>query len=250
MELKDYFSKQSKAYVKYRPYYPKELYDYLLSLQANRTLAWDCGTGNGQVAQVLANHFEQVIATDLSEKQIAQAKEQANIVYKVCPVEQTPIAAQSVDLITIGQALHWFNWEAFYTEVRRVAQPNAVIAAWTYVLYEVNERVDAVTYELYENILGDEYWAKERKLVEQRYASIPFPFQELTAPQLTMKIEYTFEQLMGYLSSWSGVNQYIKVNGANPLDKIVEPMAEAWGDLTKAKEVSWELYMRVGKVFG
>ena len=71
--MKDNFSKQADVYAKYRPTYPRDLFDFILSYVANKQAAWDCGTGNGQTAKELAVHFEKVVATDISQKQIDNA---------------------------------------------------------------------------------------------------------------------------------------------------------------------------------
>ena len=57
MSFKDRFSGHAAEYALYRPHYPKELFQYLASLAPNRDAAWDCATGNGQAAEMLAEYF-------------------------------------------------------------------------------------------------------------------------------------------------------------------------------------------------
>ncbi|HMI78613.1 MAG TPA: class I SAM-dependent methyltransferase, partial [Ferruginibacter sp.] len=140
--MKDNFSQQASGYAQYRPQYPEELFAYILRFVKEKKLAWDCGTGNGQSAKALSNYFEKVIATDISQKQIDNAYKASNIFYAVEPAEQTTLADKSVDLITVAQAMHWFNFEKFYAEVNRVAKPGAVIAVWTYNLLKISKEID------------------------------------------------------------------------------------------------------------
>ena len=129
---KDLFSKQSDLYARYRPTYPKELYEYILSFVKEKNTAWDCATGNGQAAVVLADHFKKVIATDISAAQIDKAIKKENIEYSVCPAESTPFEENTFDLVTVAQAYHWINWKEFKKEVTRVCKPGAIIAIWVY----------------------------------------------------------------------------------------------------------------------
>ena len=120
--MKDNFLKQSATYSKYRPDYPKELYEFISSNVKKKQAAWDCGTGNGQAAKELAKIFEKVFATDISQQQIENAGQRENIFYSVEPAEQTTFSHNSFDLVTVAQALHWLRVDDFYTQVKRVAK--------------------------------------------------------------------------------------------------------------------------------
>src|SRR5205823_14795537 len=115
-------------YRRFRPTYPPRLFEVLADWSPALRLAWDCGTGNGQAALALAEWFERVIATDRSPEQIAQATPHPGIDYRVAPAEDSGLADSSVDLVTVAQAVHWFDLHRFYAEVRRVARPRALIA--------------------------------------------------------------------------------------------------------------------------
>jgi ubiquinone/menaquinone biosynthesis C-methylase UbiE len=123
MGFKDHFSKQAADYVKFRPLYPRELFEYLGSVAPSRQLAWDCGTGNGQAAVGLATLFDRVIATDASEKQISNAQPNERVEYRLAPAETSGLESGTVDLIMVAQALHWFDLDRFYAEARRVLKP-------------------------------------------------------------------------------------------------------------------------------
>ena len=177
-QFKDLFSSRSKEYASSRPKYPKSLFEFLVGLVLHRNQAWDCATGNGQAAVCLSEYFEQVIASGASKEQIANAKHRNNICYKVFPAEKTMLEVSCVDLITIAQALHWFDLDDFYKEARKVLEKDdngsghgvsgSIIAAWAYGIHSVSEEIDTIVHFLYEEIVGP-YWLKERKIVENKY---------------------------------------------------------------------------------
>lgn len=246
MDFKDNFSKQSTAYQKYRPSYPKELFDYLSSITKNHDLAWDCGTGNGQSAIGLANYFEKVYATDPSEQQISNAQSHPKITYKVEKAENCSLANNSVDLITVAQALHWFNFEKFYSEVKRVLKPEGIIAVWTYSLPRISSEIDKLILHFHDNIVG-EFWQKENQLVAEEYKTIPFPFNEIETPSFKFQKEITLEDLKGLLISWSATQRYKDKNGTDPIIQIEKELDNLWKKLDETQLATWDIFLKVGK---
>ena len=232
--MKDNFSQQAEAYARYRPQYPEALFAYMLSFVKEKNCAWDCGTGNGQSAQVLCRHFETVMATDISQKQINNAYKAPNIFYSVAPAEKTNIAANCVDLITVSQALHWFNFKLFYTEINRVAKPGAVIAAWTYSLLKIADDIDAVIND-YHFITLKKYWDAERKYVDEHYSTIPFPFKKIDSPEFYIENLWTLADLEGYLNTWSALQKFITAEGYSPVRAIIEKIQPVWGSSEKRR---------------
>src|SRR5688572_3528667 len=155
--FEDHFSKQSEQYAQYRPHYPKELYAYLASIAPGHSLAWDCGTGNGQAAVGLAKYFDKVHATDASAEQISLAYRHDKVDYFVEPAEQVSLNTSSTDLVTVAVAVHWFNFEEFYREVKRVLKPKGILAAWTYYLTEISPEIDQLVFKYYAEIVKD-FW--------------------------------------------------------------------------------------------
>lgn len=246
----DNFSKQALAYKKFRPTYPQGLYDELLRITANlsRQKAWDCGTGNGQVAVELAKHYEQVIATDISQKQIDQASTAPNLVYRVERAEQTSFLDDQFDLITVGQAMHWFDFEAFEREVRRVGRAGGVISIWGYGLLRITAAINEQIDHFYTDIIGP-YWNEERRHIDRAYQSIPFNFPEIpTANDLAIEVEWTLEQFEGYLNSWSSVQHYIRQhNGENPVTGFIKELTAVWpADVTHA--IKFPVFIRSGVI--
>jgi ubiquinone/menaquinone biosynthesis C-methylase UbiE len=244
-----HFNKQSEQYLLCRPDYPEELFDYLSQLVKSTSTVWDCGTGTGQAAKSLAKRFATVIATDINAAQLAAAPPIANIEYHCCPAEQTPIKAGSVNLTIIAQALHWFHFDAFYNEVRRVSAPNALIAAWCYSLGYFNiSALDEVIKSLYYDILGTKYWPKERSYIDEEYKTIPFPFEKLETPNFSITKKLNFNQLIGYLSTWSAIKEYQKQHQQNPLELIHEKLQSAWGDEESEHTICWPLHCLLGQI--
>lgn len=204
----------------------------------------DVGTGNGQAAVGLAAHFDGVLALDPSQAQLANATPHARVVYRQASAEATGAAAASADLIVVGQAFHWFQHDAFFAEVRRVARAGARLGVWCYPLMRITPAIDAVVDELYEERLG-RYWEPERRLVETGYREVAFPFQELPVPPFEMRFAWGLAQLGGYLGTWSPLKRYIEANGKNPIEELWPRLAGAWGDAACEREVRWPLAVRL-----
>lgn len=248
MTFKDHFSGHAAGYAQSRPTYPDALFTWLTAQCRRHELAWDAGCGNGQAALALAARFRSVIATDPSAAQIAAAPAHARIDYRVEPAEAASLDDASTDLVTIAQALHWLEHERFHAEVRRVARPGAVVAAWCYGLSTVSASVDAVYRELYEDRLG-RYWPPERVHIETGYRDLPFPFEPLptTAPVFSMQLQWRLPQYLAYLRSWSATQRCLAETGIDAVASIEQAMTSAWGEPERIRIVSFPLSLRVGR---
>lgn len=243
----DHFATVATHYAESRPTYPPELFDWLASQCHERQLAWDCGAGSGQASGELAHHFAHVIATDASASQIACAVPLATVEYRVASAEDSGLPDASVDLLTVAQALHWFDLERFFAEARRVLKPGGVFAAWTYgVLHVDGAEIDACVQRFYHEVVGP-YWPSERHHVEAGYRTITMPFTPLTAPTFGMRLNWNLGQLLGYLRSWSATAAYIKAQGHDPVDDLAEELSPLWGDPKRGLLVDWPLSMLVGR---
>jgi ubiquinone/menaquinone biosynthesis C-methylase UbiE len=244
---KDLFSNQSDLYARYRPTYPKELYDHVLSFVKEKNTAWDCATGNGQAAVVLADNFKKVIATDISAAQIEKAIKKDNIEYLVCPAESTPFDENTFDFVTVAQAYHWIKWNEFKNEVTRVCKPGAVIAIWTYNRNKLGDKnIDDAVYSFYENVTKP-YWDYERKYVEELYETVEFDYELLPVKRFETTLNWRREEMIGYISSWSAIQKYIKVNGHSPISIIEEELNKFWPEGEK-KKISFPIYLKLGRV--
>ncbi|MFN3842305.1 MAG: class I SAM-dependent methyltransferase [Rehaibacterium terrae] len=248
MPFKDHFSGHSSAYAAARPSYPGELFAWLAAQCREHALAWDAGCGNGQAAVALAAHFARVHATDPSAAQIAAATAHPKVEYRTEAAEDCSLPDACADLVTVAQALHWFDLTRFYPQVRRVLKPGGVIAAWTYGLSSVSPGVDAVFHKLYEDRLGP-YWPADRHHVETGYRDLPFPFAPLPAPPaFEMVCLWTLRQYLAYLRTWSASQRHLQATGFDAVDAVAADMAEAWGDPQQRRPVRWPLAIRAGRV--
>lgn len=244
---KDLFSEQSKVYAQFRPTYPQELFEYILQFVGERKSAWDCATGNGQAASVLAGYFEKVKASDISEAQINNAVKKNNIEYYVCSAEETPFAKNSFDLITVAQAYHWLNWKKFHDEASRVGKQNAVVAIWTYnLLVCEDEQVNKVIRHFYRDITGS-YWDYERRYVDDGYSTVDFDFELLPSNNFQTTVNWTREHLKGFFLSWSAVQRYIKLNQRNPVSLIEKDIDAVWKE-NEQKEIRFPIFLRIGRI--
>lgn len=246
-DFNDQFSAHAKSYADARPDYPFELFLYLGRLCEETELAWDCATGNGQAATSLAKVFKRVIASDASAEQIQQARIADNIEYRQMAAEEHFLQPESVDLVVVAQALHWFDTAAFFENVDRVLTPGGMLAVWSYGLATVSEEVDRVVQKLYGEIL-DDYWPAERRLVEQQYANIEFPYALIEVEKFEMSQRWNLVQLSDYLMSWSAVRRYMDERGSDPLQLIAQELEQAWGGAPgREMEVQWPLVLKVGR---
>ncbi len=240
------FSKQADLYARYRPDYPEELYSFIFDHLDQLNTAWDCATGSAQVANHLANHFEQVIANDISEEQLSFAPEKANITYLNKPAGHSGLPSNTFDLITIAQAIHWLNFEQFYDEVRRTARKNALLAVIGYGMVRLDQKSNLIIDDLYEEAFGT-YFSKNRKYLDDRYRNIPFPFDEIPSPDFEITYKWSLDHLEGYFNSWSAIQKIKAEQSKNPTDKAIQRIRQKLGNPGRV-EVTFPVFMRLGKI--
>ena len=244
MTFKDHFSGRANLYAQFRPHYPVELFDWVASLVSDHEVVWDCAAGNGQASVGLAKHFKRVIATDASEKQIAMAEPQDGIEFRVARSDASGLADHSVDMVTVAQAIHWFDHDSFYREAKRVMREDAAIVIWGYVDPIIDDPgLDRIVHN-YNRGTIEKYWMPERDLILQELKTIPFPFREIAAPRFEMKHDWTLEQMAGYMRTWSATAAYAKAIGSDPVASLEEELAPLWGPGTHV--VTWPIPIRAG----
>lgn len=245
-DFKDHFSALAADYASFRPRYPARLFADLAAICPGQVMAWDCATGNGQAAEGLAAHFSVVVATDASAAQIAAARGPANVRFAVAPAEASGLPDASVDLVLVAQAAHWFELPAFYAEVARVLRPGGVLALLTYSGVRINPLLDPLLREFHQVTVGS-FWPPERAHVENDYRTLPFPWTEIAFPAQEMTAEWTLDQLMGYLGTWSATARYREQCGVDPLPALRSRLLPLWGSPGQALTVRWPLPLRVGR---
>jgi len=248
----DHFENVAQYYGEFRPKYPLRLFETIVKEAPSRQHCWDCATGSGQAAVALAEMFESVTATDASTSQLENSEAHDRVVYRVAPAESSGLRAESVDLITVAQALHWFPLDAFFQECQRVLKPGGILAIWSYGLLTTNEeKLDQLIQHYFSKIVGP-YWPPERSLVDECYRSVRLPFDELDIGELkenplAIKEEWSLVQMKGYLRSWSASGYYLKALGKDPLENISEKLDTAWGVQSEYRTINWTLTLRLAK---
>lgn len=244
--MNDHFSSVASVYAAARPTYPPALFDWLSRQTRANDLAWDAGAGSGQATLGLADRFTHVLATDISAEQVEKAPQRPNVTWRVTDVE-TRLPDHACDLVTVAQALHWFDHDAFYAEARRVLKPGGVIAAWTYDLLTVADQ-PAINIEVnaFYDLVGD-WWPPERHHVENGYAELPFPFERFAVPRLAMQAEWDLDHLLAFLKSWSAVGRMTKATGENPVDTQTGALRAAWGNPGHTRTILWPLTILAGR---
>ena len=247
MNFKDHFSARAALYAAYRPRYPEALFDFVAGLTTDHNLALDCATGNGQAATGLATRFDRVIATDASVDQIKNAASHPRIEYRVAPAESSGLAPGTVNLVTAAQSLHWLEPQKFFAEAKRVLVKDGALAIWGYGDPILDD--DA----LHETLFGfnrgtlERYWSPERSLLLDGYRTIPFPFAEVEAPDLELRMCWTLHELAGYLRTWSATARYVTQRGVDPVIEVEHALAAHWGDPAIPRLIRWPLYIRAGR---
>ena len=245
--FRDHFSPTAAGYAGHRPSYPALLFDWLAGVAPHCRVAWDCGTGSGQAATALAEHFALVVATDASTAQLAHAAPHPRVRYAAMSAERSALANGSVSVITVAQALHWFDRPAFFAEARRVLAPQGVIAVWSYgVVTLQHDLLDAVVRRFHGETMGP-YWPPERRLVDEGYRGLALPFEALSAPRFAMEAAWTLSQFAGYLSTWSAVQRARAVTGTDPIPEVTESLRLAWGSDGAVRRVEWPLTLLAGR---
>jgi SAM-dependent methyltransferase len=243
--FQDHFSGLARRYADFRPRYPGALFDYLATLATRDQLVWDCACGSGQATIDLAARFEKIIATDGSAQQIVSAPRCDHVEYRVALADQSGLEDESIGLVTIAQALHWFNGGDFFAEVERVLKPGGTLTAWVYGTSQIEgDGMDAIVQDYYANVVRP-YWPPEWKIIEGRYRAIRLPFPEIKTPSFRMEELWRLDQLLGYFSSWSATNRFVEATGRDPIEPLRHNLAMVWGEPERARRVVWPLTLRV-----
>jgi ubiquinone/menaquinone biosynthesis C-methylase UbiE len=242
--LPDHFSAVAARYAEARPSYPVALAQWLASLTPGHRQAWDCGTGSGQAAVLLATGFDRVVATDPSSKQLQHAEAHPRVEYRLGRESESGLPDSSCDLATASQAAHWFDLPAFYKEVDRVLAPLGILAVWGYARMHIGEAIDPIV-SWFEHERVGSYWPPGRELTTSQYRTLAFPYSKLDAPVFVMERHWTSSNFLAYVATWSAVQRCRETEGRDPVPEIAARLVPLWGD--DARDVRWPLHMLVGR---
>lgn len=237
-KVPDQFSRVSREYRVFRPSYPSSLFTWLASVAPARRLAWDCGTGTGQATRALVEHFDRVVATDASRGQLAESSVAGRVLRCCCTAESAAVAPTSVDLVTVAQAIHWFDPGRFFREALRVLVPEGILAVWTYGSVTVDDEPITDLLREFEFETVGRWWPPGRALVNEGYSGLVLPGVELAVPPFRMRVEWTLDQVLGYVGTWSAVLRHRAATGRDPLPPLRRTLAESWGEAGRRRDVS------------
>jgi SAM-dependent methyltransferase len=250
MAFPDHFSAGAADYASYRPSYPPALFRWLASVAPDRRVAWDCGTGSGQTAVALAEHVGLVVGTDPSTSQLGHAVRHPRVRYAARPAERAAIASASAGLITVAQALHWFDQPAFFGEVRRVLAPGGVLAVWSYGLLTFgDQRLDSAIRRFHGTTVGP-FWPAERRMVDEGYRSLELPLDPVDAPPNINVLHWDRGRRAPDKSNRSAVQRARAETGVDPVPGLIESLRADWGAQHAARRIAWPLTLRVGRKEG
>lgn len=199
------------------------------------------------MSTLLAARFARVIATDPSAEQIAQARPHPGVEYRQSSAEVSGLEAASVDLAVAAQAAHWFDLPRYYAEVRRVGRPGGLIALLAYGVVHVEPELTNIVDRFYWQTLAG-YWPQERRIVEEGYRSLPFPFPELAPPAFAMTATWSLAELLGYVRTWSAVQTLERAGGGKAYEGFVRALTDAWGEPQERHTVRWDVAVRLGRL--
>lgn len=240
----NYFSSNADGYARFRPTYPEALYAWIAERAPAREMVWDCACGSGQATDPLTRYFGHVVATDASADQLVHAPPYPRVIWKHSRAEASGLPDASVDVITIAQALHWFDHAAFWPEVDRVVKPGGLVVAWSYGRAEMGHPLlDAAIARLHDETLGP-WWPAERQLVLDGYANVGFPYPKLEVPSFSMSASWALEDFLGYVRSWSAMQRLIDATGVDPTPACREALVGPWG--SGPREIRWPLTILAG----
>jgi SAM-dependent methyltransferase len=243
----DAFSDAARRYASARPTYPASLFECVAALAPARHDAWDCATGNGQAALGLAALFESVQATDASAQQIEHAASHPRVHYRVAAADTSGLSDRSVDLVSVAQALHWFDLPKFYAEVRRVARPGGLLAVYGYAWLYLSAQLDALINRWLLRPI-EAFWLPNLQLLWHGYRTIEFPYEEITAPRLAIHLDWNLDQLLSYYLTWSATRGKIAAEGDRFIADAYHGLAAAWGDPQQSRPVVMPIAVRLGRL--
>ena len=246
MDHRQLFNQGAAIYVSVRPRYPYSLFEYLAACCQQHQAAWDGACGNGQAAIGLADYFDAVYATDISQQQIANAIDHPKVIYSVQPSESTNFHEDQFDIVCIAQALHWFNLAPFWLEVKRVLKPGGIFAAWGYSWFSIEAHVDRCIQEGVLDFLGP-YWPEQNQLLWDHYRNLIVPFAAIQPPSIEMTVDWDLHQLFGYLRSWSATRHWLEDTNETQFQKAYQRTKVAWGNEKSKKRIKMDFCLVVGR---
>lgn len=248
-------SEHSRLYQKYRPTYPPSLYQFFADVCRTGTgtleSAVDVGCGTGLSTRPLCEYFHHVTGIDISETQINMARAahaQSNLSFVVSEAERlTVMPDDSTDLVTVAQAIHWINQEPFYRELDRILKPGGSLIVYGYGNCVLdNDKGNQVIDKFYrQDLLG--FWDSRRRHIDNLCQEICLPFPGWTRnSDFVIQYRWTAAEVVGYLSTWSAWQSYLKQNPESDLLMgIQQQLEEIYQD--QKVTITWPVFLLLGR---
>ncbi|NVK74784.1 class I SAM-dependent methyltransferase [Marinomonas sp. CT5] len=245
--MRTFDGQSSTSYSQTRPMYPAELYYWLSQQVAEPGVVWDCACGTGQASVDLAAYFDRVEASDISESQVTAATPHRKVNYQVFPAEKTTYPDHYFDAVCVAHALHWFDLEAFWLELKRVLKPGGIFVCWGYNWLKIGEAEDRAIADAILPHLED-YWPTQSRLLWNQYRDIEFPFDLMSVPDFELRCHWSVTQTLDFIRTLSASQLRIQEQGDDFLLSAVPIMRSVWSDPTKKQEVCLPFFVKAGRV--
>jgi len=210
------FQSQGNDYSKFRPDYPSEIFETIITFakdnnpNAEFEVAVDMACGAGEATKHLVPYYKIIYGIDVSSSMLENAPKHPNINYSIGAVEATKLPNESIDLVLVAQALHWFDFEKFFIELDRILKPGGTFAVIGYPLNRfsnntlANEVIQKFFYQTLEGC-----WSERRRILDQEYADVPFIYKEtLRKHRFFNTKSMSIENYVRYIGTWSAVQTY------------------------------------------
>ncbi len=193
--------------------------------------------------------FDEVCATDVSDEQITNAPSHPRISYSVSPSEKTSFDDNAFDLVCVAQALHWFDFDRFWPEVKRVLKPGGVFSAWGYTWLHVDRDIDGLIQRCILDTVAP-YWAPQNKLIWDHYQDVEIPFIRLDSPHMKMEFAWNLDQLFNFLHTFSATRRCMEEIGDAFFVDAYKMAKSIWGDPSETKSMYVDFVFYAGKYEG
>lgn len=239
------FNTKSNDYESARPVYPRELFEFLKRECYSTETAWDCACGTGQVSKSLVNYFNKVYASDINENQILNSFKSESVNFSVQKAEETTFSDSFFDTVCVAQAMHWFNLEKYFREVKRVLKTGGVFACWGYSFFKIEPDIDKVVKEILLDPIKP-YWSSRNKILWDKYKDVTFPFKHIQTPEIEMNQIWTKSQLLDYVKTWSAYKRYMEDSSIDIGNIFMEKTRDIW-PVDKERNVKMDFSLYLGR---
>jgi SAM-dependent methyltransferase len=208
----DRFTGRVESYRRFRPTYPPAIVDLLrreCALNSGSTIA-DIAAGTGILTELLLAEGFTVTAIEPNEEMRAACAalkpQYPKLKILAGTAEATGLPNHSIDLITVAQAMHWFDLDKTRAEFVRILRPGG----WCAILYNHRRRSGDAFHDGYEQLLinyGVDYREVQRQHIPEEKIAAFFAPSEMKRVVVLNPQTFDFEALEGRILSSSYMPQ-------------------------------------------